>query len=113
MSKIENLQERFGRVLIVSGPLTSRDLSRALEQMLGTRHLAFYDAIAPVLTADSVDTRIAFRASHYGKGAGVYLNCPMNREHSETFVNAVREAEKFKLHAFEEIRPFEGCLRSK
>ncbi len=107
---IKSLRKQFERILIATGPLTSRDFTARLEKILGTSHLSFYDAIAPVVTADSVDKRVAFRASRYGKGSGDYLNCPMNREQYDAFIEAVRNAEKVELLSFEEERPFEGCL---
>lgn len=100
----------YSRTLIATGPLTSESLGSALEKMLGTTRLSFYDAIAPVLTAESIDMNIAFPASRYGKGDADYLNCPLTRDQYHSFVEAVAEAEKVELHDFEDARPFEGCL---
>ncbi|HIA35121.1 MAG TPA: methylenetetrahydrofolate--tRNA-(uracil(54)-C(5))-methyltransferase (FADH(2)-oxidizing) TrmFO, partial [Candidatus Lambdaproteobacteria bacterium] len=80
------------------------------QDILGAQYLSFYDAIAPVITAESIDMEIAFRASRYGKGEADYLNCPMHHEQYQTFITAVQEAEKVELHQFEDTRPFEGCL---
>ena len=77
---------------------------------MGTEYLSFYDAIAPVVTAESVDMSIAFRASRYGKGDADYLNCPMRHKQYQHFIESVQQAEKVKLHQFEDTRPFEGCL---
>ena len=84
---IEALLSHYKRVLIATGPLTSESLSKNLEHLLGTNHLSFYDAIAPVVDAESIDRNIVFRASRYGKGEADYLNCPMNECQYETFVS--------------------------
>lgn len=102
--------------IIASGPLTSPGLAAAIEQLCpsNARRLYFYDAIAPVIAADSIDMNHAFRASRYdkddGSGDGDYLNLPLNREEYDTFIEAVRTAEYMPLHAFEETRYFEACL---
>lgn len=106
--EVEALPE--GPVVIATGPLTSEALTRDLERYVGEK-LYFYDAIAPIIAADSIDETIAFRQSRYGKGGGDdYLNLPMNKEQYLAFVHALRAAEKVKPHAFEEPRYFEGCL---
>ncbi len=107
--------------IIASGPLTSPRLSQALAELNGADHLYFFDAISPIVTAESINMEIAFRASRYGTGEqedGDYLNCPMTREEYEAFVLALRSAERIPLRPFEEaIRQgvktgafFEGCL---
>jgi methylenetetrahydrofolate--tRNA-(uracil-5-)-methyltransferase len=98
-----------GMVIIASGPLTSDALAEAI-MGLTRRLLAFYDAISPIVTADSIDFAIAFKASRYGKGGADYVNCPLNREEYYRFVKAVREGKKVPLRAFEGAVPFEGCL---
>ena len=100
----------YRRVLIATGPLTAAPLAASIEALLGTAHLAFYDAIAPVVLAESVDLGIAFRASRYGKGDDDYLNCPLDEAQYLAFVEAVRTAQTVPLHDFEALRPFEGCL---
>ena len=97
-------------VIFATGPLTSDALAVSLQDILGTQYLSFYDAIAPVVTAESIDMNLAFRASRYGKGESDYINCPMYFEQYEAFVDAVQNAEKVELHQFEDTRPFEGCL---
>jgi methylenetetrahydrofolate--tRNA-(uracil-5-)-methyltransferase len=112
-----------GLTIIASGPLTSERLSRAIAELTGEQHLHFYDAIAPIVAAESIDNSIAFRASRYGKGEqddGDYINCPFTREEYEAFVAALAAAECIQLRSFEtEIRTgvkagahhfFEGCL---
>jgi len=99
-----------GVVIIASGPLTSDALVEAIMELTHRRALSFYDAISPIVTADSIDFTIAFKGSRYGKGGADYVNCPMNREKYYRFVEAVREGQKVSLHDFEEAMPFEGCL---
>lgn len=98
--------------IVATGPLTSEALHQALERLLGEGSLSFFDAIAPVVAADSLDMGKLFRASRYGKGSGEdYLNAPLTREQYLRFVEALRAAEKVPLKPFEEDIPyFEGCL---
>ena len=102
-----------GPAIIATGPLTSPALHRALNEELGGEALSFFDAIAPIVAADSLDMGRLFRASRYGKGDGAdYLNVPLNREAYEEFIDALLGAEKVSFKEFEEqdIRYFEGCL---
>jgi len=99
-----------GMVIIASGPLTSDALAAAITSMTHSRSLAFYDAISPIVIADSIDFAIAFKQSRYGKGGADYVNCPMNREEYYGFVQSVRQGEKVPLREFERAVPFEGCL---
>jgi methylenetetrahydrofolate--tRNA-(uracil-5-)-methyltransferase len=99
-----------GPAIIATGPLTGAALSEALSQVIGSRHLYFYDAIAPIVTADSIDMSVAFRASRYGKGGDDYINCPMSEEEYANFVAAVLSAEKVAAHSFERAIYFEGCM---
>lgn len=101
--------------IIASGPLTSDALAKEIAALTGQEYLYFYDAIAPIVTAESIDMSIAFRASRYERGdqdEGDYINCPMNREEYERFVDAVSAAETIELRDFEREDPhfFEGCL---
>jgi methylenetetrahydrofolate--tRNA-(uracil-5-)-methyltransferase len=98
--------------IVATGPLTSPALHQALERALGEGSLSFFDAIAPVVAADSLAMDKLFRASRYGKGGGLdYLNAPLTREQYERFVDALLAAEKVPLKEFErEIPYFEGCL---
>jgi len=98
------------RVIIASGPLTSDALARNIGVLAGGEYLYFYDAIAPIVEADSIDRSKAFRASRYDSGVGDYLNCPLNREEYEAFYKALLEAEEVPLLTFEDPRYFEGCL---
>jgi methylenetetrahydrofolate--tRNA-(uracil-5-)-methyltransferase len=98
-------------VVIATGPLTSGGLAGDIAAAVGEEHLAYYDAIAPIVSADSIDFDRAFRASRYDKGGdAAYVNCPLNEEEYDAFVQAVLEAEKVTPREFEKVRYFEGCL---
>jgi len=99
-----------GVAIIATGPLTSPALSQALQERFGQQHLYFYDAIAPILTADSIDRSIAFPASRYDKGGDDYLNCPFTRDEYYAFVDAVLAADKVPTRDFERCVYFEGCM---
>jgi methylenetetrahydrofolate--tRNA-(uracil-5-)-methyltransferase len=112
-----------GLCVVASGPLTSPNLASALAQLTGAENLFFFDAIAPIVTAESIDRAIAFRASRYDReesGQGDYINCPFNEDEYRRFVGALLAAERIKLHDFEgqleqgvtagQGRFFEGCL---
>jgi methylenetetrahydrofolate--tRNA-(uracil-5-)-methyltransferase len=99
-----------GVVVVASGPLTSPAFSRALQERLGQQHLYFYDAIAPIITADSIDRSLAFSASRYDKGGDDYLNCPFTRDEYYAFVDAVLAADKVPARDFERCVYFEGCM---
>ncbi len=99
-----------GDVVVATGPLTSEALTRALSGRTGDK-LYFYDSIAPIVAADSVDEAVAFRASRWGRGDGAdYLNLPLGESEYRAFVRSLLTAEKVVPHAFEEPRYFEGCL---
>jgi methylenetetrahydrofolate--tRNA-(uracil-5-)-methyltransferase len=100
-----------GEVVIATGPLTSEAMSARLQGLLGSEYLYFYDAIAPIVEADSLDSSKLFWQSRYGKGEGEdYLNAPMNEEQYLAFHQAVTEAEVVAPHEFEKAVFFEGCL---
>jgi len=109
--------------VISSGPLTSMRFSEAIAKLSGKANLYFFDAISPIVAQESIDMEIAFRDSRYGRGEqkeGDYINCPMNREEYDNFVDALLTAERIELRSFEEAikrgvkagahRFFEGCL---
>jgi methylenetetrahydrofolate--tRNA-(uracil-5-)-methyltransferase len=99
-----------GVVVIASGPLTSDLLAASLSALTGDR-LYFYDAIAPIVTADSLDRGKIYAASRYGKGDGDdYLNCPLDREEYRAFVDELNRGEKVPSREFEKIVHFEGCM---
>lgn len=95
--------------VIATGPLTSDAMARAIAAMPEVSTLNFYDAAAPIVTADSLDMGKVYRASRYGRGDD-YLNCPMTREEYDAFVQALLTAETAPVHGFEENKVFEGCM---
>jgi methylenetetrahydrofolate--tRNA-(uracil-5-)-methyltransferase len=98
-------------VVLATGPLTGEALAQDLARAIGEDQLAYYDSIAPIVTADSIDQGQVFAASRYDKGGDdAYVNCPMDEAQYRAFVAALRGAEKVAAHAFEEPRYFEGCL---
>jgi len=99
-----------GVTIVATGPLTSPSLSEALGRFVGARHLYFYDAISPIITAESIDMDVAFRAARYGKGGDDYINCPMDEAAYETFLDEVLAADKMPLKSFERCVYFEGCM---
>ncbi len=102
-----------GTVVIASGPLTSDALAAEIARLTGSERLYFYDAISPIVEADSVDLSVAFRASRYGKsldGSDDYLNCPFDREEYERFVDALVAADTFEGHVPDDVPYFESCL---
>lgn len=106
-----------GPAVIATGPLTSDALADAIRERLGVGALAFYDAIAPIVSRESIDESIAFTASRYDRetmeGAseeGSYLNCPMNREEYEAFIGALTAADQYHGHEYDKVPYFEGCM---
>jgi methylenetetrahydrofolate--tRNA-(uracil-5-)-methyltransferase len=106
--RVDRLPED-GLVVLATGPLTASPLAEELQRLLGEPHLYFYDALSPIVYADSIDHEVAFRASRYDEGAD-YLNLPMDREQYETFVADLLAADTVPLHPFESALYFEGCL---
>lgn len=96
--------------IIASGPLTSPALAKALYAITGQHYLFFYDAVAPIVAADSIDPERSFRASRYGKGDADYINCPLTREEYNAFVEALRTAERVHPREFERDELFDACL---
>jgi methylenetetrahydrofolate--tRNA-(uracil-5-)-methyltransferase len=96
--------------IIATGPLSSDALTTEIMKLTGSDQLYFYDAIAPIIAADSIDRSIAFAAARYGKGGDDYLNCPLNQEEYLRFYEALIEANSVPLQRFEETRWFEACL---
>jgi methylenetetrahydrofolate--tRNA-(uracil-5-)-methyltransferase len=97
-------------VILATGPLTATELAAEIQTLLGEESLYFYDAISPIVYADSLDASVAFRASRYAPGEGDYLNLPLSREEYDRFVQALRNADTVPLHPFERQLYFEGCL---
>ena len=95
--------------IIATGPLTSDALSEDIKAKLGG-NLHFFDASAPIVSAESIDLSKAFTGDRYGKGTGDYINCPMTKEEYYAFVDALLQAERAHLHEFEKGEIFEGCM---
>jgi methylenetetrahydrofolate--tRNA-(uracil-5-)-methyltransferase len=103
--------------IIATGPLTSDALAETVRTRLGIDSLAFYDAIAPILAVESLDHDVVFKASRYNKETmagegdeGAYLNCAMNKEQYEAFIDALATADQFTSHEFDKVPYFEGCM---
>ena len=100
-----------GPVIIATGPLTSDGMSKAIGEYFGeTEYLHFFDAAAPLVTADSIDMSRAWWQSRYDRGTPDYINCAMNREQYEQFVQELTTAEEAEVHGFEDKNVFEGCM---
>ena len=106
----ESNSDQNNLTIIATGPLSSDALTSEIMKLTGSDQMYFYDAIAPIVAADSIDTTIAFRAARYDKGGDDYLNCPLDREQYEEFYNALIAANSVPLQRFEETRWFEACL---
>ena len=99
-----------GPVIIATGPLTSDALSEAIGQYFGQDYLHFFDAAAPLVTAESIDMNEAWWQSRYDRGTPDYINCAMNREQYEAFITELVSAEEAPVHGFEDKNVFEGCM---
>jgi methylenetetrahydrofolate--tRNA-(uracil-5-)-methyltransferase len=97
-------------VIVATGPLTSDPLSMSLAKLISEPFLHFYDAISPIVHAESIDWGKVFVADRYEEEEGAYVNCPLTKEEYERFVQELLSAEKVPLHPFEEPKYFEGCL---
>ena len=99
-----------GPVIIATGPLTSDALSAAIGEYFGTGYLHFFDAAAPLVTAESVDMELAWWQSRYDRGTPDYVNCAMDKEQYEAFIKELVAAEEAPVHGFEDKNVFEGCM---
>ena len=99
-----------GPVIIASGPLTSDALSDAIGGYFGANYLHFFDAAAPLVTAESIDMEEAWWQSRYDRGTPDYINCAMNKEQYEAFIKELVSAEEAEVHGFEDKNVFEGCM---
>ncbi len=97
-------------MILATGPLTSEAMASELHALTGSEHLYFYDAIAPIVEAESIHWERTFSASRYGKGGDDYVNCPLTQAEYERFLQELLAAEKMPAHAFEKERVFEGCM---
>ncbi|TAN42935.1 MAG: methylenetetrahydrofolate--tRNA-(uracil(54)-C(5))-methyltransferase (FADH(2)-oxidizing) TrmFO [Nitrospirae bacterium] len=96
--------------VLATGPLTSQPMAQAIQAAIGAEHLHFYDAIAPIIDAESIDYSKVFLASRYGKGGDDYVNCPMTKDEYDRFYDALMEADTVAAREFENIKVFEGCM---
>jgi len=99
-----------GPVIIATGPLTSPKLSKEISQLIGEEYLYFYDALSPIVDANTIDYDTAFFGSRYEKGGADYLNCPMNEKQYYDFIRELNNAEKVPMASFEKPVYFEGCM---
>ncbi|MBQ7817329.1 MAG: methylenetetrahydrofolate--tRNA-(uracil(54)-C(5))-methyltransferase (FADH(2)-oxidizing) TrmFO [Oscillospiraceae bacterium] len=99
-----------GPVIIATGPLTSDALSKAIGEYFGTEYLHFYDAAAPLVTAESIDMDLAWWQSRYDRGTPDYINCAMDQQQYEAFIRELTSAEEAPVHGFEDRNVFEGCM---
>ncbi len=106
----EEVTEIDDEVIIATGPLTSEAMSEKIISLTGADKLYFYDAVAPIVTLESVDLTKSFWSARYGKGSDDYLNCPMNKEEYDAFYQALVSAQTVVLKDFEKREIFEGCM---
>ena len=99
-----------GPVIVATGPLTSEPMSRAIGEYFGQDYLHFFDAAAPLVTAESIDMELAWWQSRYDRGTPDYINCALNREEYEAFVRELITAQEAEVHGFEDANVFEGCM---
>jgi len=106
------LQDENGTkcTILATGPLTSDALSAEIERITGAGHLAFYDSISPIVDAESIDMGRVYMAARWDKGTADYINCPMNREEFDRFLDALLDAEPAEAREWEKLDYFEGCL---
>ena len=108
--EVTRMPEDAAITIIAAGPLCSDALAGEIVRLTGDGQLYFYDAIAPIVAADSIDYEVAFRAARYDKGGDDYVNCPFDEEQYRVFYEALTEAQSVPLQRFEETRWFEACL---
>ncbi len=106
----ESKRDACGPTIIATGPLTSAALTAEIMRFTGDDQLYFYDAIAPIVAADSIDMSIAYKGARYDKGGDDYINCPMDKERYETFISELLDAKSVPLKRFEDTHWFESCL---
>lgn len=106
----ELVQIPEGKVIISTGPLTAGEMAERINELLGGELLNFYDASAPIVTFDSIDMEKAFFASRYDRGTADYINCPLDKQEYDAFVDALVTAEEVPVHGFEDKKVFEGCM---
>lgn len=108
--EVTRIDEQDGLTIIATGPLTSEALSQEIARLSGNSHLYFYDSISPIVEADSIDMSRVYMAARYDKGTADYINCPMNKEEYETFLDGLIEAHSVDAKDWENLNYFESCL---
>jgi methylenetetrahydrofolate--tRNA-(uracil-5-)-methyltransferase len=108
--EVTRLDPGNGLTILATGPLTSDVLSAEIERITGSGHLAFYDSISPIVDAESIDMERVYMAARWDKGTADYINCPMDREEYERFLDALLTAEATEAKEWEKLEYFEGCL---
>ena len=108
--EVTRLDEADGLTVLATGPLTSDALSREIERITGSGHLAFYDSISPIVDAETIDMERVYMAARWDKGTADYINCPMDRAEFDCFLDALLAAEAAEAKEWEKLEYFEGCL---
>src|SRR4051794_23780164 len=108
--EVTSIDPEWGVTIVASGPLTSNALSAEISRLTGSEHLSFYDSISPIVDAESIDMDRVYFAARWDKGTADYINCPMNREEYDRFLDALLEAEPAESKEWEKLEYFEGCL---
>jgi methylenetetrahydrofolate--tRNA-(uracil-5-)-methyltransferase len=108
--EVTRLEPADGLSILATGPLTSDALSAEIERITGSGHLAFYDSISPIVDAESINMERVYMAARWDKGTADYINCPMNREEFDKFLDALLAAEAAEAKEWEKLEYFEGCL---
>jgi methylenetetrahydrofolate--tRNA-(uracil-5-)-methyltransferase len=108
--EVTQLESDYDLSILATGPLTSDALSREIERITGSGHLAFYDSISPIVETDSINMDRVYMAARWDKGTADYINCPMDRAEYDTFLDALLTAEAAEAKEWEKLEYFEGCL---
>ena len=108
--EVTQIDESDGLTIVATGPLTSDALSQEIARLSGNSHLYFYDSISPIVEADSIDMSRVYMAARYDKGTADYINCPMNKEEYDRFLDALIEAHSVDAKDWENLNYFESCL---
>jgi len=108
--EVTSLEEYEGLTIVATGPLTSDALSREIQRITGSQHLAFYDSISPIVDAETIDMERVYFAARWDKGTADYINCPMDREEYDRFYEALVTAEAAEEKEWEKLQYFESCL---
>src|SRR5580658_6919475 len=110
VTTLDQNEDGAGITILATGPLTSDALSREIERLTGSGHLAFYDSISPIVDAETIDMDRVYMAARWDKGTADYINCPMDREQFDRFLDALLAAEAAEAKEWEKLEYFEGCL---